>query len=52
MNAAYVDTEGTYECDCHDQAGNGFGSDGCLDVNECSTGDTQCDANAKCTNKV
>ena len=50
-NASYTNTDGSYKCTC----GNGYFSDGrsCSDINECSTGNHNCDINkARCNNFI
>lgn len=48
MFATCHNKEGGYECICNEGFfGNGFA---CMDVDECATGDNNCDANAACNN--
>ena len=46
-----MNTEGTYECECSDGfRGQGFGGNGCKDIDECHEGNHDCDSYANCLN--
>ena len=46
-----MNTEGTYECECSDgYRGQGFGGNGCKDIDECHEGNHDCDSYANCLN--